>query len=655
MSKGFYPRLAASNMKKNSRTYLPYIFTCIGTIMMYYIMYAMYENSNSFLDHQSLSILLGLGTWVIAIFAAIFLFYTNSFLVKRRKKELGLLNILGMEKKHISRMMAIETLYTAFISIVAGISFGILFSKLIYLILLKLLNMDVTLSIGISYPAMLKTLMLFGGIFAVIFLNTLRQIHLSKPIELLKGSQTGEKEPKTKWVIAVLGAACLGTGYYIALTTESPLMALNLFFVAVILVIIGTYLVFIAGSIAILKLLRKNKSYYYKTRHFTSVSGMIYRMKQNAAGLASICVLSTMVLVMVSTTVSLYAGMEDLVRSRYPRNITVDGKNVSKQQTDEIDRIIEKGINNSGASCENLIRYRYMYLNAIQEGNAFIIPDEGISINGMTQIICVSVEDYNRIENKNETLGDNQVIICELNGKIKGDFLKVGDMEMSIKKRLESFSLGSKEMALLVKTYFVIVPDEEVVNKMYAALSGGEDDMGDLSYYYGFDTDAKGEKQIALADSIKSSLSQFGIDIGVESVAAERDMFYGLYGGLLFLGVFLGLLFIMATVLIIYYKQMSEGYDDRERFIIMQQVGMSRDEVKKSIHSQVLTVFFLPLVAAAIHIAFAFGFITRMLKVLYLTNVGLFAWCTVGTIVVFGIFYAIVYSLTARTYYRLVS
>lgn len=655
MNKGFYPRLAASNMKKNSQTYVPYILTCIGTVMMYYIMYALYENSRNFLNDQALSLILGLGTWVIAIFAAIFLFYTNSFLIKRRKKELGLLNILGMEKKHISRMMAIETLYTALISIVVGIGFGMLLSKLMHMLLLRLLKVEINFKVGISYQAIMKTLMLFGGIFVVIFLNTLRQIHLSKPIELLKGTQMGEKEPKTKWVIAILGAACLGTGYYIALTTESPLMAMNLFFLAVILVIIGTYLVFIAGSIAILKLLRKNKRYYYKTRHFTSVSGMIYRMKQNAAGLASICVLSTMVLVMVSTTVSLYAGMEDLLRSRYPRNVTIEGQNISERQIEEIDTIIEKEISNTGASLENLVRYRYVYFNAAQDGNTFIIPDKGISVNGMNQIICIPIDEYNRIENKHETLGDNQVLLYALNGEIKGDTLKIGNMEVPIKKRLDSFSIGDRNMAFLIKTYYMIVPDTEIINKMYTALTGDQEGIGDLSYYYGFDTDAKGEKQTALAKSIRNSLSQQGIDMGVESVAAERGSFYQLYGGLLFLGVFLGLLFIMATVLIIYYKQLSEGLDDRERFIIMQQVGMSRDEVKKTIHSQVLTVFFLPLVMAAIHIAFAFKFITKMLKVLYLTNVELFAWCTVGTIVVFGIFYAIVYAATARTYYRLVS
>ena len=657
MSKGFYPKLAASNMKKNSRTYLPFILTCIGTIMMYYIMYAMYENSSSFLEHQALGFILGLGTWVIAIFAAIFLFYTNSFLVKRRKKELGLLNILGMEKKHISRMMAIETLYTAFISIAAGIGFGILFSKLIYLILLKLLKMDITLSIGISGPAILKTLMLFGGIFAVIFLNTLRQIHLSKPIELLKGGQTGEKEPKTKWIIAALGTLCLGTGYYIALTTKSPLTALNLFFVAVILVIIGTYLVFIAGSIAILKLLRKNKSYYYKTRHFTSVSGMLYRMKQNAAGLASICVLSTMVLVMVSTTVSLYAGMEDLLRSRYPRNIIVEGKNISSGQTREIDRIIEEEISKAGASSENVLKYRYMYFTAIQKGNAFIVPEdtENVSANSMSQLICIPLEDYNRIENKNEVLVDNQVMVYAPNGGLKGDVLKLGSMETPIKQHLKSLSIGDREMALLLKTYYVIVPDAETINEMYSELVGSQGEMGELIYYYGFDTDVKGEKQIALAESIDSSMAQLSTDMDADAAESSRQTFYSLYGGLLFLGVFLGLLFIMATVLIIYYKQMSEGLDDRERFIIMQQVGMSRDEVKRSIRSQVLTVFFLPLVVAAIHIAFAFKFITKMLKVLYLTNVTLFAWCTLGTIVVFGIFYGVVYALTARTYYRLVS
>ena len=658
MNKGFYLKFAASNIKKNSRTYIPYILTCIGTVMMYYIMYAMFENSRGFMNKPELGTILGLGVWVIAIFAVIFLFYTNSFLVKRRKKELGLLNILGMERKHISRMMAIETFYMAVISLVCGIGFGILFSKLIYLILLKLLHMDISLTLDISWPAILKTLMLYGAIFVLILLNTLRQIHLSKPIELLKGSQTGEKEPKTKWVIAILGIACLGTGYYIALTTKSPLSAINLFFVAVILVIIGTYLVFIAGSIAILKLLRKNKNYYYKTRHFTSVSGMIYRMKQNAAGLASICVLSTMVLVMVSTTVCLYSGMEDLLRSRFPRNIIVEGKNISSQQVEEIDSVIEKEISKAGASCKDVIKYRYMSLTAMQNGNVYYVPEdtENVSISNMAQLICIPLEDYNRIENTNEALGANQVLVYTLNGSLKDDALKFGDMEMSIKQHLESFNIGNREMALLVKTYYVIAPNAEAINNMYASLAGSQaDDMGDLTYYYSFDTDAKGDKQIALGDSIDSSLKKLGVDMDVDAAESSRDMFYSLYGGLLFLGVFLGLLFIMATVLIIYYKQMSEGFDDRERFIIMQQVGMSRDEVKKSIRSQVLTVFFLPLAAAAIHVAFAFKFITKLLAVLYLTNVTLFAWCTVGCIVVFGIFYALVYSLTARTYYKLVS
>jgi putative ABC transport system permease protein len=384
---------------------------------------------------------------------------------------------------------------------------------------------------------------------------------------------------------------------------------------------------------------------------------MIYRMKQNAAGLASICVLSTMVLVMVSTTVCLYSGMEDLLRSRFPRNIVAEGKNISSQQAEDIDSVIEKEISKSGASSRDVIKYRYMGFTTLQKGDTFIVPEdtENVSINSMSQLICIPVEDYNRIENKNETLEDNQVLVYAPNGKFKSDTLKLGDMEMTIKQRLKSFSIGNGEMAILEKTYYVIVPDAETVNKMYSALAGSQGDMGNLTYYYGFDTDAKDKEQIALAKSIDSSIEKLNINMSVEAAESSRDTFYSLYGGLLFLGTFLGLLFIMATVLIIYYKQISEGFDDRERFIIMQQVGMSRDEVKKSIHSQVLTVFFLPLVMATIHIAFAFKFITKMLKVLYLTNVTLFAWCTLGTIVVFGIFYAIVYAMTARVYYKLVS
>lgn len=656
MSKMFYQRLALTNIKKNGKTYFPYIITSICTIMMFYIMHfiSVNEGLNRMSGGADLKSILRFGTYVIGIFSVIFLFYTNSFLIKRRKKELGLYNILGMEKKHISKVLIWETIFTAFISMILGLLWGIAVSKLMFMVLLKILNFQVPMGFFISIQSMLITAGLFGIIFVLTLLNNLRQIHLSKPVELLKGGQVGEKEPKTKWILTSFGILCLGAGYYIALTVKSPLAALNLFFLAVILVMLGTYSLFTAGSIALLKLLRKNNKFYYKANHFINVSGMIYRMKQNAVGLANICILSTAVLVMLSVTVSLYAGMEDVLRTRFPRDISISAEGVSKDKAEMVNNMIKEMADKNGIAMKNTVKYRSMDFPMLQDKNTFTVS-KSMAANNLCFLEFMPLSEYNEQENKAVSLKENEVLLFTYRGEITGNSINVLGNVFTIKERISKMTVDGTASAVVANGYFIVVPDEKIIEKVY--LSSGEDkgNKFELSYYFAFDTDSSAEKEIALTKEIKSKINELSVGGRCEGLEESRESFFSIYGGLFFLGIFLGALFIMATVLIIYYKQISEGYEDKERFEIMKKVGMSKGEIKKSIGSQVLMVFFLPLVTAIIHIAFAFKVIVKLLSVLNLTNVTLFMLCTAGIIFIFAIFYTFVYFLTSRVYYKIVS
>ena len=658
MKKMFYSTLAVTNIKKNRQTYIPYILSCIGTIMMFYIMASMRHNPglNKIIGGENLKIILNFGIYVIGFFSVIFLFYTNSFLIKRRKKEFGLYNILGMEKKHISKVTFFETLYVGILSLGIGIPGGVLLSKLMFLLLLKIVDYQVQFGFEISFKALIATLVLFSGIFLISFLNTVRQVHLSKPIDLLKGGQVGEKEPKSSWLLAVIGAICLGIGYYIALTTKSPMTAMSMFFFAVIMVIIGTYALFISGSIYILKLLRKNKKYYYQTKHFTTVSGMIYRMKQNSAGLANICILATVVLVMLSTTVSMYIGMENILRTRYERNVIVSGQSMTQAQIQKADKIIEEVTGKMGIKPKDTIHYSSIDLYMQRKGSDFIVYDEGdnaLTIADISSVNVLSLGEYNKIMGENKTLSQGEVLLYTIKGEIKENNLKIGYKSFSIKERLKDLNISKRDSSILTEGYCIVVYDENIQSQLLP-MGKNRKLIEGLSYNYGFDVQGDSSTQVALSTAIGSALEKAGLNVRSECAEAGRKDFYAIYGGLLFLGLFLVILFIMATVLIIYYKQISEGYDDKERFEIMQKVGMSREEVKKSIQSQVLTVFFLPLVLAGIHVAFSFKVIVKLLLLLNLTDVSLFATCTVATFLVFAMFYAAVYGLTARTYYRIV-
>lgn len=642
MNNFIYEKLAVTNLKNNRKTYVPYIFTGVLTVMMFYIIDALSRGKG--ITQDTLKICLQYATGVIVVFAVIFLFYTNSFLIKRRKKEIGVYNILGMGKRHIARMMAVETILTAGISILGGLVFGIIFGKLMYLLLLKILHNSVDMQFSVNGTAIVQTVILFAGIFLLTYLYNILQIQLVNPVELLHGGNQGEKEPKSRWLLVIVGMAALGNGYWIALTTEAPLEALLKFFVAVVCVIIGTYALFIAGSIVVLKILRKNKAYYYNPKHFTSVSGMIYRMKQNGAGLANICVLSTMVLVMVSTTVSLYAGMEDILDSRFPRDVSIVCNEADTNKEETLQRLIKEQCEKAGVKITDRVRYRYGSMNAVLKGNNLEKVEQYYPDNHFYYVEMITQEEYNRIEKKNVSLKEQEILTYTTNGKCGKKQINIAGQNYQVKKELSEMTSQPKSTAEMYKTLYIVFANAEQIERIES-----------FSYADKFNLKGDDGKQKEALEQIQNEFYEKFPDGTMESRMLSRSSFYELYGGLFFIGIYLGSMFIMATVLIIYYKQISEGYDDRERYQIMQKVGMSKKEVKRSIRSQVLSVFFLPLVVAVIHVAVAFKVMTKILGVLNLTNVSLFAVCTIITIAVFAVFYIIVYSITAKEYYRIVN
>lgn len=656
---GFYPHLALTNVLRNGQFYLPYFLTCSATIAMFYILCFLAYNDmiDTMPGADSLQVILYLGCIVVGLFSVVIISYTNSFIMKRRRRELGLYNILGMEKRHIARLLCCESVILGAGSILCGLALGILLSKLILLLLLKLLHFTVKMGFTISGAGILATSVLFAAIFVFILLKNLFHIRLSKPVELLHSDAVGKREPKTKWIVAILGVLTLGGGYLIANMVKSPLDALLLFFVAVILVIIGTYCLFTAGSIALLKRLRANKHYYYKANHFTAVSGLLYRMKQNAVGLASICILSTMVLVTVSTTVCLYLGAEDALSLRCPTDITVmqnlneeDNVITEEEALAQIKAIIEQ----SGRKITSVQAYNRLAFSAHLDENALVMNiDNGDSYSSDYHfLVFTTAESYHQLTGESTALAEDEVL-CYSQGAELPNHFTLGDLQFTIKQRLEEPPVNGEESVYASNVQYLIVSNDTVLNEVFQSQKKAYDDYDYTSaIYYEMDFNLDGtdaEKLDCYKQLTDSSIS--GVFHSRQDMSAS---FYSTFGGFLFLGLFLGLLFLLATVLIIYYKQISEGFEDQRRFEIMRKVGMTEKEVRRSIQGQILLVFFLPLVMAAIHIFAAFNMITRLLAAFALTNVGLFSLCTVGTLLIFGIIYTLVYWGTARTYYKIV-
>ena len=680
-----YFKLAFQNIKNNHKFYIPYLIAGMFTSMMCYILlYILRDDKlNTNYDGSTLMVLrefMYVGIVITAIFSVIVVFYTNSFLIKRRKRELGLYNILGMQKRNLAWIQVIETVTIAIVSVLGGVLLGMLFAKLTLLLLCKITGFDAPFCFHVDFVAIAVTALIFAAIYFLVLVYNVIQVGRARPIDLLRSEKVGQKPPKAKWVLTVVGVLCLGAGYVMSLITDNIFYAITLFLIAVVLVINGTYCLFTSGSITMLKAMQKNKRYYYKTAHFTGVSGMIYRMKANAVGLANICILSTMVLVTVSTTVALNMGAEDSINTNYPYDISYgigrleDEDSITEDEIKIVNKTTKTGAYEfaakNGFEITEFENYSTLEFTAVQDGNDYsaINPNNAEAGDELSvvSIRIIPLDDYNKLTGRNITLKNGEVLL-QSSEKEPADKFTSFSREFTVKEQINdnpyfSYShLSYVPVRLYIMTYddmmFMAKSQVEVYDVSSAVMNytvlntkGADKKMQQALYNNMY------ERRNSVLVELDSKHGEYGVAYRSDNYckATQAEIQYAVYGGFLFLGIFFGLLFTMAAVMIIYYKQISEGYDDKERFAIMQKVGMSEKEVKKTIHSQVLTVFFLPLCVAVIHLCVAFKMIKMLLYALMLTNVWLYVGCMAVTVLVFAVIYSAVYALTARSYYKIV-
>lgn len=697
----FYPRLAARSMKSNRRFYLPYILTVIGTAAAFYIMAAIVSDpgskelaSGTANGQVYVSMFMTLGMFVLGLFSCIFLLYTNSFLMKRRQKELGLYSVLGMSKTNIAGIMVFEALYIAVIGIGGGLAVGILLTKLVSLALFKLMRLPVPFGFSVQPIAIIIVVLFFAALIFLTLLANLAKVGRSRPVELLRGGNVGEKEPKASWFLTVVGILFLGAGYVVATLVNNAGMAVAVYFLAVFAVIIGTYCLFTSISIAVLKALRRNRRYYYKAKHFISVSGMLYRMKRNAVGLANICILCTMVMVMISGTLSLYLGSEEQVNTFCPADVVVEAQYNSSSNTSEIydeetdtvgieyhtpfdaaamsawfeDYFAQHELTPSSAKA---VEYYYTSLYISGDSWDGSAPGEGLEQleNGVYSVVTMvtTAGSFAVITGQPAPeLGEGEALAYFPPSVNAADGLSIQNKDGSFTQLdiVGQTGLTESQVALNAaplaygyeSSMVLVVPDTQALLGFVQSQENGQ-------YHWRgqYDFDASDEAVSAMVDDYWAASREGGgadagyyDSLGIDLRSVAEQEVYGLSGGFLFLGVFLGIVFMMATVLIIYYKQVSEGYEDNARFDIMRKVGLSEREARRAIRSQILTVFFMPILVAAVHIAFDFNLVVQLLRLFSLTNVRLTALCTLGTLLVFCAVYAVVYALTARSYYKIV-
>lgn len=656
----FYSKFALNNLVKNKRFILPYILSAIFTIASFYILTSLSLGSNLDKLPQGISAtkqVLGFGVIVIAIFSAIFLFYTYSFLIKRRVREFGLYSVLGMTKKQIARILILETIFIAVITLVFGLAFGLLFDKLMLLVLLKLFTAGVSFGFVITPIAVFLTILLFGGIFFLLLIYTVIKISRLKIVALLKEENNGEREPKARFILAILGLGLTGYGYYLAQTIQNPIKAITMFFIAVLAVILGTYLIFMAVSITVLKLMKNNKTFYYKPKNFISVSGLLYRMKRNAVGLANICILSTMVLVTMGTTSALYAGSEEAYNTRFPRDIIVNGYRSTEGKLTEIEKNVKKATQDAGVEAKDLVSYNMLNVVGRLNGTEISYETGNVgSLDKLRTVVVIELKDYNKVSKEQKTLNTGETLLfIDKKGKYEANEITVQGVNLKIKEKLTDFpgALGTAA-ANAFDTYYVVVKDNTDVKKIESALKkklNMSDEEGEVYNYVGFNISDK-TKEAKVIENFKQ-LEKEG-NINIEGKAENETNFKGFYASFLFIGVFISMIFVVSQVVIMYYKQISEGYEDKDKFGIMRKVGLTDRQIKQSIRSQVLMIFFTPLAIATLHTVVAYPFIEKILKLFLATDNNVFLIALAVTIAVFAVFYLIVYLITSRIYYRII-
>ena len=673
----FYPKLAWDGIRKNKRMVFPYLLTCICMISMFYILAFLASPETAELlpkGGDTAMVILNLGSFVIAVFSVIFLYYTNSFLIRRRTSEFGLYNVLGMSKRNLVKIVTMESLIMSAISIVAGLLVGIGLSKLAELGLVKMIGGTITFDIRVDAVCVRNTVIFYLVIFAIIWLSSVIRVSRSSAVSLLKSEKAGERAPRANWLLGILGALILGTAYYIALSIETPVEAIFWFFLAVIMVIIATYLLMIAGSVLLCRILQNNKKYYYNPRHFVSVSSMAYRMKRNGAGLASIAIIATMVLVMISSASCLWFGTKDALNNLYPGeiNFTVrfykNGGPLDKENLDIFRKIAKDFATGNNTETEVVLDFPYAEIAGVGDRNTVDFGHDFrdfAATNKVKDVFFIPLSVYNQQTNRNVTLNEGEALAFPSGCRFDYD-----DIELIFNERTKSYRLlstdektfyGDRYMNDLAPQIYLVIPDINDVMTFF-----GDEGASPLSRVWRYSIDVK-----------QSSMSNTDYANGVKEAfkeTMERDTEYAEFytimaderetgsadimsfnGSLFFIGIVLSAVFIFAAVLIIYYKQISEGYEDSRSFEVMRKVGMTRKEIKKSINSQLLVVFFIPLIFAGAHLAFAFPVIGKIMALFGLYNNGLFILTTLISYAVFAVFYVLVYKVTSNVYYNIVS
>lgn len=750
MNKFIYPRLALTGIKKNFRFYLPFLFACVGMMMVFYIT-AFLANSSFVYSQRGgtmISVVLRLGWIILAAFSAIFLFYTNSFLLKRRKNEFGLYNILGMSKTNVSLVLVFENLFILIITLIVGISLGILFSKFVEILLINMLGGKNSLEFYVDWTVVWQEIVIYAMLFAMILLKGVHQVNYTNPIKLFTSAKSGERPPKANIAVTIIGAVLLIAGYVLANIVKNPIYAILAFFGAVVLVIAATFLLFISGSVVVCKLLKKNKKYYYKTNHFVSTSQMSFRMKRNGAGLASICVLACMALFTIISTSGLYFGSAQIMRKMYPRDLTFQLVTDKQENADELGKIIKETALEYNVNPHDFVTYRYLYSQEMvyRDKKLLTVEDtEGMTVEEVNQLyqslpltyfILVPISEYNSVMGKNLTVNKGEALILKLqsepkdetydvvtvlgeteiletkgeNGEIipvkssKTEYLKcVGTVDDFVVTRGEHLDeLANSEIYDNYNTHYryAFINDEDfetqyqrnmkskktyyrVGSRIFHSLD--EIDMNEFEpdekvyyahepsmfYYFGTNLDCNDKvmddiesKAFHKADEFADEHRVKEIDgklyleetrMSDETVSNTRSEVFAMYSGLFFLGVLFCIVFVLAAVLIMYYKQVTEGFEDKSRFEILQKVGMTKAEIRSSINSQVLTLFFTPLLAAGVHIAFAFPLIVKLLMLFGNMDVGFLALVAVICFLLYSAVYVLAYILTSKSNYRIVA
>lgn len=673
-----YLRLALTGIRKNRKLYFPYILTCVGMVMMFYIIHSMSFSPTlrEMRGGDMLESILALGKFVIAVFSVLFLLYTNSFLLRRRNREFGLYHVLGMGKGGLARIMVWESLMVAAVSLAFGISMGIALSKLAELLLLNIVRENVNYQMTVSPECLVNTVEMYSCIFLFLLVKSLVTVYRSDPLALLHSENVGEKPPKGNRLLALVGLALLAAAYYFAVTIENPSTAVFAFFLLVILVIVATYLLFISGSVTLCRILQRNRRFYYQKNHFVSVSAMAYRMKRNGAGLASICILSTMVLVMISSTTSLYIGEEDSVAEIYPRDNEITLNLVRFQDFDEehisqARDVYAEVFSQEEVTPEDVLDFRYAFLSGVLTDTVDPNPDPDelyddagnptTLYDKMRILVFVTAEEYNAVTGASLTLRPGEAYLNTLRCAYEESSISINDVSFQIVGKVIDYPSISVINAMITPAIMLVIPSMEELTPLIDVVKDNGYSVLNLKWCYAYNLDAEDNLQADVLEALGESLHKVdflrecGYGTSSNSRAQIKREFYITFGSLFFVGILLSAVFLAAAALIIYYKQISEGYEDQARFAILQKVGMTEKDIRKSINSQVLIVFFAPLLVAGLHMTFAFPMLWRMLQLFGMRNVTLVMLVTLGVFCLFGIFYAAIYRMTAGVYYGIVS